>query len=93
LKDNIKNGSAVKNPGCSLEKLKLHLEKQFYSHLDTKEMMTWDNHSPGGWHIDHIIPLSTFDLTDINQLKQACYYTNLQPLWAKENLTKGAKYE
>jgi hypothetical protein len=50
--------------------------------------MTWENWSVNGWHIDHIKPLSSFDLTDTEQLKEACSYNNLQPLWAKDNLKK-----
>ena len=51
--------------------------------------MTWDNW--GDWHLDHIIPLSHFDLSDRKQLKQACHYTNMQPLWAADNLSKKDK--
>ncbi len=50
--------------------------------------MTWDNHGLYGWHIDHVVPLSSFDLTDHKQVKKACHWFNLQPLWAKENLSK-----
>jgi hypothetical protein len=69
--------------GCSFPKLKDHLERQF------KRGMTWSNH--GKWHIDHIIPCAAFDLTDPEQQKQCFHYTNLQPLWAKENRTKGSR--
>ena len=85
LHGNYKNGSAVKDLGCSIDELKTHLESKFQSG------MTWDNWSFKGWHIDHIKPLASFDLTDREQLLIACHYTNLQPLWAKDNLAKGDK--
>jgi hypothetical protein len=53
--------------------------------------MTWENWAHRGWHLDHIRPLSSFDLTDEAQLKEAMHYTNLQPLWARDNLRKHAK--
>jgi len=67
----------------NVSEVKLHLEKQF------KSWMTWDNH--GLWHIDHIIPCASFDLTcPVQQL--ACFnYKNLQQLEAIENIKKGAK--
>ena len=71
--------------GCSTKHARQHLESQF-----TKGM-TWENHGVRGWHIDHIIPCDSFDLSDINQKKQCFHYTNLQPLWYKENLSKGDK--
>jgi len=71
--------------GCTVLNARVHLEKQF------KEGMTWGNHGTRGWHIDHIIPCSSFDLTDPEQQKKCFHYTNLQPLWAKENMSKGAK--
>jgi hypothetical protein len=58
LKNNSKRGSAVKDLGCSIEELKIYLESKFLPG------MSWDNWSPDGWHIDHIKPLSKFDLTD-----------------------------
>jgi len=85
IRGNFKSGSAVKDLGCSIEELKTYLESKFQSN------MTWDNWSRTGWHIDHIRPLSSFDLSDPVQVKLACHYTNLQPLWAKDNLKKGAK--
>ena len=72
--------------GTSIENLRKHLESQF------KLGMSWENWGLKGWHIDHIRPLSSFNLTDPEQQKLAFHYTNLQPLWAKDNIRKGAKY-
>lgn len=83
IKNNQKVGSAVRDLGCSIEDLKIHLENQF------KNGMSWSNWTHKGWHIDHIVPLSAFDLTDREQFLSACHYTNLQPLWAHENFSKG----
>jgi hypothetical protein len=80
-----KSGSAVRDLGCSIEELRLHLESKF------QPGMNWKNYGRSGWHIDHVIPLSSFDLLDRDQLLKACHYTNLQPLWAQDNLIKGAK--
>ena len=77
-----KSGSAIKDLGCTIEELKSYLESKFLPG------MTWDNWSIDGWHIDHIKPLSSFDLTDRQQFLESCHYTNLQPLWAKDNLLK-----
>ena len=85
INGNFKSGSAVKDLGCSIEELKLHLESKF------QPGMSWDNWDRYGWHIDHIKPLASFDLTDRNQLLEACHYTNLQPLWAKDNIIKSDK--
>ena len=63
-----------------------HLEQQF------RPGMTWDNHGLHGWHIDHIRPVSSFDLTDPEQQRTCFHYTNLQPLWAEENICKGDKW-
>ena len=89
----LKGGSAVKDLGCTVGELRMWLEAQFYPHPETGEQMTWGNHSKDGWHIDHKRPLKEFDLTDCEQFLQACHYTNLQPLWAEQNLAKGAKEE
>jgi hypothetical protein len=85
IKGNYKAGSAVKDLGCSVEELKSYIESKF------QPGMTWDNWTTDGWHIDHIKPLSSFDLTDRKQLLEACHYTNLQPLWAKDNIIKSDK--
>jgi hypothetical protein len=76
--------------GCTLDELKIYLEKQFYPNSETAEQMGWHNHTTNGWHIDHIEPLIKFDLLDQEQLKKACHYTNLQPLWKKDHLCKTA---
>lgn len=83
IKIHSKTGSAVKDLGCTILELKIHLEKQF------KEGMNWDNWSRTGWHIDHKKPLSKFDLTDRSQFLVAVHYTNLQPMWCIENIKKG----
>lgn len=69
--------------GCSPSELKSYLEKQF------KGGMCWENHGLFGWHIDHIIPLSSAKSDD--ELKKLCHYSNLQPLWAIENIIKRDK--
>ena len=83
IKKNIRSGSAVRDLGCSTEELKTYLESKF------QPGMSWDNWSRNGWHIDHIKPLASFNLSNPEELKMACNYTNLQPLWAKDNLSKG----
>ena len=69
--------------GCSILEFKQHIERQF------KPGMTWDNHGVNGWHIDHILPCSLFDLTDYAEQKHCFHYTNTQPLWADDNIRKG----
>ena len=80
----VKNGSAVEDLGCSVPEFKDYIAGKF------QIGMSWDNQ--GKWHLDHIKPLSAFDLNDRKQFLEACHYTNYQPLWASENLRKGAKY-
>ena len=83
LKKEKSSKIAIKNLGCTIEELKNHLGSQFLPG------MTWMNHGIFGWHIDHIIPLSYFDLTIEEHIKKACHYTNLQPLWSIDNIKKG----
>lgn len=85
VNNNQKAGSAVNDLGCSIEDFKTYLESKF------KDGMNWENQGYKGWHIDHIIPISNFDLTNEIELKKACHYTNLQPLWAADNFAKGIK--
>jgi hypothetical protein len=85
-----KNNSSLKLLGLETwQQLAKHLSKQFYDHPKTGEKMTLDNHSFYGWHIDHIIPISTAKTEE--DIIKLCHYTNLQPLWAKDNLNKGNK--
>lgn len=70
--------------GCSLEFLKSHLEKQF------DDKMTWDNYG-NFWHIDHVRPIASFDLSLEEEQKKCFNWRNLQPLEGKENIRKGAK--
>lgn len=76
-------GRTVEALGYTTEEFRLHLEAQF------RDGMNWANH--GQWHVDHIKPLSSFDLTDPEQRKAANALENLQPLWASENMAKGAR--
>jgi hypothetical protein len=80
-----KAARSIKLLGCTIPELKTYLESKFLPG------MTWENHGLHGWHIDHIKPLSSFDLTKPKEQEKAFHYTNLQPLWAKDNLSKGNK--
>jgi hypothetical protein len=83
LKGFNKSKTTTKLLGCSIEHLKQHLEKQF------NNGMSWLNY--GKWHIDHIKPCASFDLSKTKEQKKCFHYSNLQPLWAKDNLSKSDK--
>jgi hypothetical protein len=84
IKNNIKCKKTLNLLGIpNVKFLKKYLESKF------KDGMTWEKR--GLIHIDHIIPCASFDLKDPKQQAKCFHYTNLQPLWAKENLSKGAK--
>ena len=83
LNGTTKTGKWVALLGCSPEEFRGHLERQF------TDGMTWATRGRRGWHLDHIKPLSSFDLTDDRQLREACHYTNVQPLWWRDNMQKG----
>lgn len=76
-----KNCKTMDILGISIEGLKKHLESKF------SEKMNFDNYGFRGWHIDHIIPLSSANTED--EIIKLCHYTNLQPLWWDENIKKG----
>jgi hypothetical protein len=80
--DIITNGT-FKFVGCTPKELKDYIEKQF------TEGMTWENYGYDGWHIDHKIPLSS--AKTIDEVYELSKYTNLQPLWSKDNYKKGKK--
>lgn len=77
--------------GCTIAELKSHLESLW------QPGMTWNNHGsyrrggPMTWHIDHIKPVASFDLTDPKQQRKCFHRSNLQPLWAVDNIRKGDK--
>jgi hypothetical protein len=73
--------------GYTVEELRAHLEAKF------KPGMTWDNYGRYGWHVDHRRPLASFDYKtpECPSFKEAWALENLQPLWAQENISKGAK--
>jgi len=79
-----KNMRTLDLTGCTISFLMEFLEKKFI------EGMTWENH--GDWHIDHIKPISLFNLLNEEEQKKCFHYTNLQPLWAADNLSKSNKY-
>jgi len=72
--------------GCTWTELRAYLESLF------KDGMTWENRGRHGWHVDHIRPCCSFDLSDPEQQQECFHYSNLQPLWAHENLAKSGKY-
>jgi hypothetical protein len=80
----VKSKSTMELLGCSFEFLKQHIENQF------RDGMCWEDRS--SFHIDHIRPLDSFDLTDSELLKAACHWTNLQPLPPLENIRKSNKF-
>lgn len=78
-----KSQSLIDVLGCSIEECRKYLESKF------QDGMTWDNY--GEWEIDHILPCASFDLTKEEEQKKCFHYTNLQPLWWRDNRTKGNK--
>jgi 5-methylcytosine-specific restriction endonuclease McrA len=80
LRQENKTGSAVRDLGCSINEFREYLSSKF------SEGMTWENY--GEWHIDHIIPLSKFNLSKRVEFLKAAHFTNLQPLWEQANLAK-----
>ena len=69
--------------GCSVENLKEYFSNKF------KDGMNWDNYGQYGWHVDHIVPLSS--AKTVKEFEKLCHYTNLQPLWWRDNIAKSNK--
>jgi hypothetical protein len=80
-----KSAATLKLLGCSIQELKKYLELKF------SEGMSWNNY--GEWHIDHIRPCCSFDLTKSDEQEKCFNYTNLQPLWAEDNLKKADRLD
>ena len=85
IKHSKKSDSSKKLLGCTLDQFKRHIENLW---LDG---MSWESYGKLGWHLDHIIPCASFDLTDPQQQQKCFHYSNMQPLWAKDNLVKYKK--
>jgi len=82
-----RHGQGVSIKGCKLRYLGCTAHEAFrYITLMLKNNMSWDNY--GEWHVDHIIPLCSFDLSKEEERRKAFHYTNLQPLWAIDNMRK-----
>lgn len=91
ITNRLKSGRWIKTKkfnqyiGCNRNELLNHIESQFI------EGMSWNNYGLRGWHVDHIKPISLAKTEE--ELYELCHYTNLQPLWAIDNLKKSNKYD
>jgi len=81
--------SSIACLGCDGPTLEKHFKTQF------KHRMTWHNYGEGNgrWNIDHIVPLSAFNLNDPQHCALAFHYKNLRPMWYHDNVVKGSHYE
>ena len=84
VKTGLKTSAVFDLVGYTSEDLRAHMEDLF------TEGMSWDNH--GEWHIDHIKPIAVFKAEGVTDLRIINALSNLQPLWAEDNLSKGAKF-
>ena len=82
-----KSRKAIELLGCDRDFFLKHLESQF------TEGMTWQNYGMHGWHVDHKKPCAAFNLLEESEQKECFHYSNLQPLWAKDNLSKSSRFE
>jgi hypothetical protein len=82
----IKERKTIDYLGCDIDFFKVYIESKM------KPGMTWDNYGRDGWHLDHIIPCSYFDLTKQEEIFKCFNYTNYDPKWAIDNLSKGDRF-
>jgi len=95
LSSNLRNALSGRAKGqktldylcMNIDEFKSYIEKMFM------DGMTWENYGLYGWHLDHIQPVCSFDHSDEEQIKKCWHYSNFQPLWAKDNLSKGDRYD
>lgn len=83
VKGIAKSAHTMELLGCTIDFFMSHLSSQF------QENMTWENY--GKWHIDHIRPCKSFDMTDESQQRECFHWSNMQPLWAIDNIIKSSK--
>ena len=82
-----KSESAINLLGCTAAQFRAHIEKQFLPG------MTWQNYGHASWHLDHIKPCAAFNLHNPAERKACFHFTNFQPLWAKDNHSKGSRWK
>jgi hypothetical protein len=80
-------GSAVRDLGQSIEEFKTMIESLWWP------TMGWGNRGSRGWHLDHVVPLNEFDLTNLEQFKVAVHHSNYQPLWYNDNESKAHRLD
>lgn len=88
IRDNVirkSEGSSIRLLGCSIAFFRDYIESKF------EEGMSWDNYSYYGWHLDHIVPCVMFDMSNDDNIKKCFHYTNYQPLWRRDNQSKGGR--
>lgn len=92
LRGDIKSQRTIELLGCSIDQFKIYLESIWLPNMTWENYGVWKKGSQMTWHIDHIRPCSSFDLTDSKQQKVCFHYSNMQPLWAIDNIVKSDSY-
>lgn len=80
-----KTGRAIELLDCSIPAFRIYLESLWESG------MTWENYGKYGWHIDHVVPCALFDLTNPDHQKRCFHFSNMRPMWAKDNVSRGIR--